>query len=275
MVNVIKPDGVSVPFEADKIRRSLLRVKTNPVLIEQIIEEVANEIYEGIPTSKLYRIVFRRLKNRQRSVAAKYNLKRAIMDLGPTGFPFEKFIAEVWKAEGFWTETGKIIQGCVNHEIDVIAEKGDLHYLIECKFHRLHRTPSDLKEALYIHARFLDIENHLTSAANNGKQRKMWLVTNTRLTSDAVIYGTCVGLGLLSWDYPAGNGLRERIDRANLHPITCLTTLSVNEKKQILGKAVVVCRELCAKPQTLSDIGLRPNKIEKVIEEVEAICSGI
>ncbi len=275
MINVTKPDGSRTPFDSGKIRRSLNRVKTAPALIEQIIEQVGKEIYDGIPTSKLYGIVFRILKTRQRSVAAKYNLKQAIMNLGPTGFPFEKFIAAVFQAEGFRTETGKILQGCVRHEIDVIAEKGDLHYLMECKFHRLKRTPSDLKEALYIHARFLDIENHLKSAANTRKKRKMWLVTNTRLTADAVTYGNCAGLGLLSWDFPAGNGLRERIDRTHLHPITCLTTLSAGEKKQILGKSVVVCRELFAKPQTLSEIGIRQNKIGKIIAEVDAICSGI
>lgn len=274
-MNVTKASGEIVPFDVEKIRRSLRRVKTDPVLIEQIIEAVKQEIYDEISTSKLYKIVFDKLKKRQRSVAGKYNLKRAIMDLGPTGFPFENFVAALWQTEGFTTVTGQIVKGfCVSHEVDVIAEKENLHYLTECKFHSIRGKPCDVKHALYVFARFLDIEKKLTSsAAHREKIHKMWLVTNTRLTTDAVAYGTCAGLGLLSWDFPEGNSLRERIDRAGLHPITCLTTLSVKEKRQLLGKEIVLCRDLCAKPQVLIEIGVRENKIEKILDEADAICA--
>ena len=274
-MNVTKANGEIVPFDAEKIRRSLRRVKTDPVLIEQIIEAVYREIYDEIPTAKLYRIVFDKLKKRQKSVAGKYNLKRAIMDLGPTGFPFEMFVAALWQAEGYATKTGQIVKGfCVSHEVDVIAEKENLHYLTECKFHSIRGKPCDVKHALYVFARFLDIEKKLkTVSAHSGKIHKMWLVTNTRLTTDAEIYGTCAGLGLLSWDFPLGDGLRERVDRAGLHPITCLTSLSLKEKRQLLGKEIVLCRDLCTKPQILMEIGVRENKIEKILEEADAICT--
>lgn len=277
MINVTKATGEKVPFDAGKIRHSLLRVKTDPVLIEQIIETVEREIYDGIPTSKLYRIVFDSLKKRQKSVAGKYNLKRAIMDLGPTGFPFEKFVGALWQTEGFSVATGQIIKGyCVNHEVDVIAEKENLHYLTECKFHSFQGKPCDVKHALYVFARFLDIEKKLkTAAAHSDKIHKMWLVTNTRLTTDAEIYGTCAGLGLLSWDFPAGDGLRERVDRVGLHPVTCLTSLSLKEKRQLLEKAVVLCRDLLTKPEILMEIGIRQNKIQEVLDEADAICAGI
>lgn len=275
MINVTKASGEIVPFDADKIRRSLRRVKTDPALIEQIIEAVESEIYDEIPTSKLYRIVFGKLKKRQKSVAGKYNLKRAIMDLGPTGFPFEKFIAELWQSEGFVTRNGQILKGfCVNHEVDVIAEKENLHYLTECKFHSIRGKPCDVKHALYVYARFLDIEKKLKLAeAHSNKIHKMWLVTNTRLTTDAVSYGICAGLGLLSWDFPKGDGLRERIDRAGLHPVTCLTSLSIKEKRQLLSKEIILCRDLCAKPQILTEIGVRENKIEEILGEADVICA--
>ena len=273
-MNVTKADGEKVPFDAGKIRRSLRRVKVKPSMIEQIIDEVELEIYEAIPTSKLYRFVFNKLKKLQRGIAGRYHLKRAIMDLGPTGFPFEGLIAGLWSTEGFATKTGQIVKGfCVDHEVDVIAEKADLHYLTECKFHSFQGKPCDVKHALYVYGRFLDIEKRLRSKATHSDRiHKMWLVTNTRLTTDALAYGTCAGLGLLSWDFPAGNALRERVDRSGLHPITCLTSLSGKEKRQLLAKLIVLCRDLCAKPQLLIEIGMEESKITKVLEEADAIC---
>ncbi len=276
MINVTKASGVKVPFDAGRIRQALLRVKADPRWIEQIIEKVEGELYDEIPTSKIYRIVFDALAQRKKSLAGKYNLKRALLALGPTGFPFELFVAALWAEQGFTTETGRVVKGhCVNHEVDVIAEKDNLHYLTECKFHSLQGKPCDVKHALYVNARFLDIEKQLkTFAAHEGKTHQMWLVTNTRLTTDAVQYGICAGLGLLSWDFPAGDGLRERIDRARLHPVTCLTSLTDKEKRHLLEKALVLCRDLLEKPQLLTEIGVGQARVEQVLEEIAALCSG-
>ena len=274
-MDVLKASGEVAPFDADKIRHALLRVKANPALIEQIIEAVNRKIYDRIPTAELYRIVFDELKKSQKIAAAKYNLKHAIIQLGPTGYPFEKFIAALWQSDGFTTATGQIVRGyCVSHEIDVVAEKENLHYLVECKFHSFQGQASDIKHALYVYARFLDVERQLKSNAGHAdKIHMMWLVTNTRLTSDAVAYGACVGLGLLSWDFPADDGLRERIERSGLHPITCLISLSRKEKQQLLQRSIVLCRELMIKPEILLEIGVGKNKIREALDEAEAICT--
>jgi hypothetical protein len=243
-------------------------------LIEQIIETVNRKIYDRIPTAELYRIVFDELKRSQKGAAAKYNLKRAIMQLGPTGYPFEKFIAALWQSEGFTTAVGQIMKGhCVSHEIDVVAEKENLYYLAECKFHTYQGKASDIKNALYVYARFLDVEKQLKSrAAHAGKIHKMWLVTNTRLTGDAVAYGACVGLGLLSWDYPVEDGLRERVERSGLHPITCLPSLSGKQKRQLLDRGIVLCRDLLSQPGILLEIGVRQHKVREALDEAGAIC---
>ena len=263
-MDVIKASGELDAFDADKIRQALVRVKTDPALIEQIIETVNRKIYDQIPTAELYRIVFDELKRSQRGAAAKYNLKRAIMQLGPTGYPFEKFIAALWQ----------IMKGhCVSHEIDVVAEKENLYYLAECKFHTYQGKASDIKHALYVYARFLDVEKQLKShAAHAGKIHKMWLVTNTRLTGDAVAYGACVGLGLLSWDYPIEDGLRERVERSGLHPVTCLPSLSDKQKRQLLERGVVLCRDLLSQPEILLEIGVRQHKVQEALDEAGAIC---
>lgn len=262
-----------MPFDIEKVRRSLRRAQVDPGLIEIIADRVAGRIYEGMPTSEIYEIAFSELKSHKRGSAGKYNLKKAIFQMGPTGFPFEKLIGALFETEGFTASTGQIVKGrCVSHEVDVVAEKGDLHYDAECKFHSFQGKVCDVKHALYVHARFIDIGKELESKEPNADRRhKGWLVTNTRMTSEAIAYGTCAGLGLLSWDYPPGKSLRERIDSSGLHPVTCLTTLSVKLKRQLLEKGIILCRDLIAESQVLVELGLSQSKIDEVVDEAYAI----
>ena len=209
-MNVIKANGDEVPFDEERIRRSLRRVKADPDVVEIVLERVIGKMYDRITTSDLYSIVFAELKTLQRGSAGKYNLKRAIMQMGPTGYPFEKLIAALFDADGYTAATGQFIKGrCVTHEVDVVAAKGDLLYHAECKFHSFLGKVCNIKHALYAHARFVDIEKGFASEApRKGGIYKGMLATNTRMTSDAIAYGTCAGLGLLSWDYPQEKSLR-------------------------------------------------------------------
>ncbi|MFZ8423127.1 hypothetical protein ACO1NG_14385, partial [Staphylococcus aureus] len=91
------------------------------------------------------------------------------------------------------------------------------------------------------------------------------VVTNTRLTTDAIQYGSCACLHLWSWDYPFGKGLKDIIDETGLYPLTCLTTLSAREKNELLNNHIVMCKELCHNPQLLSQIGIEEERIERII----------
>ena len=196
------------------------------------------------------------------------------MELGPTGFPFERYFAEVLKQEGFSTETGQTIEGqCVTHEIDVIAKKDNKVILTECKFHADTRHKSDVKIPLYIHSRFLDLENQRKKNKNKVKKKYQgWIVTNTRFTGQALKYGACVGLYMLDWNYPENRSLKERIDKASLHPITCLTTLTKNEKRKLLQKMVVLSKDLCQDENALQSIGIKGIRRKRILAEANALC---
>ncbi|NNE66409.1 MAG: ATPase [Pyrinomonadaceae bacterium] len=275
-MKVKKANGELAVFDEEKIRNSLVRVNASARNIERVIEVVKGEIYDAIPTDKLYRIVFRELKKLRKGVAGKYNLKRAMMALGPTGYPFEKFIGALWESDGFNVRTGQVVKGaCVSHEIDVVAKKRNLTEFVECKHHSSNGNVCTVRNPLYFYARFLDIERREVAIPGNTIRKfKGWLVTNMRFTSEALSYGTCVGLGLLSWNFPPNNGLRERIDRAGLHPITCLTSVSRPQKKKLMDLGITLCSNLCERPEVLSEIGIRGSKAEKVIEEAVAVCGA-
>jgi len=276
-VSITKASGEFVPFSADKFKRSLERAGANEDEINRITEEISSKLYEGISTKKIYRSAFKLLKQNSRHLAAKYHLKQAIMELGPSGYPFEKYIAEILGYQGYKTTVGEIVKGkCVNHEIDVIAELDHQHFMIECKYHNQPGTFSDVKTPLYIQARFKDVEAQWLKLPGHGtKFHQGWVVTNTRFSSDAIQYGKCAGLKLLGWDYPLKNSLKELIDTLGLYPITCLTTLTKMEKQSLLVRKIVLCKEICDNEQYLVQAGVHSTRIKSVLEEATQLCKHL
>ncbi len=274
---ITKASGEKSPFSEEKVRKSLRKSGADNEQIELIIQEIRNRLYEGMSTRAIYKIAYSLLKSGSRHHAARYHLKYAIMELGPSGFPFEKFIAELLKADGYKTRTGQILQGkCVTHEIDIIAEKEQHQLLVECKYHNQQGISCNVKIPLYIHARFNDIEAHsLKKNAGNPKQRQGWIVTNTRFTADAIQYAGCSGLKLWGWDHPFGKGLKDRIDHQRIYPITCLTSLTSVEKQKLLELEIVLCSELLKRTDLLKSIGIKTIRTATVLNEANQLCNHI
>ncbi len=237
VVNVVKATGEVEPFSEEKVISSLLRAGASRQIAENIIAQVKPNLYQNIPTFEIYAKVMNILKKEQRPVAEKYNLKKAIMDLGPTGNPFEKSIAAIFQATGYRTETNQIISGrCVSHEVDVIAQNKE-KYMIECKFHGLPGGRTDVKVALYTYARFLDIKD-------KGGFDIPWLITNTKLTQEVKTYALCVGMKVTAWDYPEGESLNEMIDKSGLYPITASTDISEEKKRFLLDNGTIFVKDI-------------------------------
>ena len=276
-ISITKRSGEIEDFNLNKLKTSLRRSGVDEQLILKISDEVENNLREGMTTKRVYKMAYNMLKVKSRVSASKYKLKKALMQLGPSGFPFENLVGQLLSREGFATEVGVMVQGhCVQHEVDVIAHKDANHYMIECKYHSNQGRFCDVKVPLYIQSRFIDIKSEWKKQAeHHSKQHKGWVYTNTRFTTDAIDYGTCMGLGLTSWDYPAGKGLRERIDRSGLHPITALTTLTRYEKTLLLEKGIIVCAELLENPSILENIGVTAVRIKNIVGDLEEICKPV
>ena len=197
--------------------------------------------------------------------------------LGPAGFFFEKYVARLFASEGYKTITNLILQGkCVSHEVDVAIKKNDEITMIECKFHAGRDVVSDVKVPMYILSRFNDLKDRKQCIfTNNDLISKCWIVTNNRFSSDAIAFGTCSGINMLSWDYPKKDNLRTKIDNDKLYPVTCLTTLSLAEKDKLLVLDVILAIELINNSILLERIGLSPNRIKNVLKEVNDLCKFI
>ncbi|MHB1316417.1 MAG: ATP cone domain-containing protein [Minisyncoccota bacterium] len=272
-VFIIKADGTKEKFDVTKLEGSLKRAGANSKSAQDIIEIVRKELVNGITTREIYRKAFELLHKEDKPIAIKYSLKRAIMELGPSGFPFEKFIAEIFKHKGYIAETGKVVKGfCVEHEVDVVAWNKDKLVMCEAKFHNDPGVKSDLKVALYVKARFDDLRK---MTFKYGKERKLdegWLITNTKFSSTAIEYGSCQGgLIMIGWNYPPRGNLHDLVLEARLHPVTCLTSLTGREKKFLLQQGLVLCTSIIENPGILPLMGLSPIKTKNVMEEINLL----
>jgi hypothetical protein len=286
-VRITKASGEQVPFSEDKLRRSLERSGATESQIDFVVDEVGGLLYDGIPTGKIYRKAYEMLRKRSRSKAARYKLKKAIMELGPSGYPFERFVGAILEQQGFRSEVGVEVEGkCVSHEIDVLAVKNSKLILVECKFHNRPGVKCDVKVPLYIHSRFRDVvmarnsdesvpaglvDLHKLLNSNHFTEYEGWIVTNTRFTDDAISFGTCSGLVMLGWDYPEKSSLRHRIGLAGLHPVTCLSSLNRKEKEFLLEKGIVLCRTVPEQVALLRELGLSDARIAKVERECDEL----
>jgi hypothetical protein len=273
-IRIIKADGEKEFFDRNKLVQSLSRSGASRDLAEQVALHVEKELINDMSTSDIYRHAFELLRQSRKPVAARYSLRRALVDLGPTGFPFEEYVGEIFKAKGFSVETGKMVQGvCVPHEVDLIAWNENKLIMGEVKFHNEFGLKSDLKVALYVKARFDDIRGN--SFLYGDKARTLdegWLITNTKFTERAVQYAKCAGLHLLGWSYPHSGNLQELIESQALHPISILTTLSNSQKVELYNRKVVLCRVLKENPSLLEGIGLGHRGIEEAKSELAEIC---
>ena len=271
---ITKASGEIQQFDKSKLENSLRKSGASTENVSKIIAEILPLLTDGISTRKIYSKAYSILKQKNRSSAARYSLKKAIMDLGPTGFPFEHLIGQLLKQQGFEVLVGQIVQGqCIQHEVDVVATSGNKQYLVECKFYNDAGKYANVQVPLYIHSRVNDIIKK-RSALPEYKDLNFygWIVTNTRFTTDAVDYGRCAGLNLMSWDYPVGHSLKDMIEKNGFYPVTALTTLEKIYKLELLKRDIVLCRQIKEKPELLELIGITGNKLKKVLDEVNDLC---
>lgn len=284
-VLITKEDGDSEEFDPNKLYTSLIRAGAVETMADKIVRTIVEQLKTGVcdPESpnggtcsvhQIYIKAFDILKENSRAAAARYSLRRSIMEFGPTGFPFEEYVAAIFKAKGYQTLTGQmVLGGCVPHEVDVIAWNKDKLIMAEVKYHNEQAGKSDLKTALYIKARYDDLKDNLYQYGDF-PPRKIddWLlITNTKFTDTAITYASCKGLHLISWVYPEKGNLLDMIEETKLHPVTCLTSLTPSDKKELLARDIVLCKTIYEKRSVLKEIGYSDEKIFKVMEEIGQI----
>jgi hypothetical protein len=270
---VMKASGEMEVFESVKLLQSLTRAGADEHMAHQILKEIEPWLHDGVTTRKIYVKALAMLRQRMKVSAGRYRIKDALMELGNSGRPFEIFIGELFKKKGYDVETGIVVEGkSITHEMDVIATSGKEQHLVECKYSQMQGNYVSIQVPLYVHSRVNDIVAY-RSEQDAYKHLVFfgWVATNTRFSPDSVKYASDYGLKLLSWNYPAGNSVRDLIEREHIFPITVLSSLADRDKEKLLAQNIVTCSQLLSSISVLSGIGLSPGKIKKVQDEIIAV----
>lgn len=279
---VTKAEGDKEPFSVPKLRKSMFDSGASKKVIDSVIKKIQSHVRPGVSTSQIHRLAFQSLKSANKTYAARYNLKKAIMRLGPDGFPFERYLAALLERQGYEVFTNVVVQGkCITHEVDVIAEdtKRNVHAIIEAKFHSRPGRKTGSKDALYTYGRFLDIKEgwkikERKGAKPRGAKLESWLVTNTEMTYNAINYCNCVGIKPIAWSYPhSDKNIQGMIHNQCLYPITTLLTLNNSQKRILLDKNIILCSDLLKRREVLRKMGLKKGQVDQVILEVSNLCS--
>ena len=196
---ITKSSGHEEYFSTEKLIRSLHNAGAEDETIEHIVADVEHWIFPGVTTKKIYARAHSMLRKME-SHSFRYRLKQSIYELGPTGYPFEFLVGEIYKRQGWEVEVGQVLQGAsITHEMDVIATKDKEQCLIECKYHKDQGKQVSIQVPLYVRARVNDIiEYRETQQAYSGLNFVAGVATNTRFSDDSTNYSKHAGIKILS-----------------------------------------------------------------------------
>ena len=252
-------------FNEKKYRSSLKKSGLSNQNCDEIYDEVCHKLDRYFTTAELHSKTYKAILKRSRVIAANYDIKRAIYNLGPTGYPFEILCAQMLMAKGYETKVSVIKKGkFVKHEVDIIAKRKDKNLYCECKFHNRKGYKDDIKVPLYVNSRFVDIKE-----ANPKEHFEYALFSNTSFTQDAVKYAEGEGLLLYSMNYPKKNTFIDLIRKYKVYPITALKSLKVSVRKNLLEEGIVVVKQM--RKEVLEKYNLKESEISKVMQEVKIL----
>lgn len=273
---VTKASGEREPFDVEKLRRTCERAGASKKLAAQVAAAVEKKVYDGIPTKEILDLILKELEKEKPYLAARYDLKGAIMRLGPAGFMFEQVLGELLEEYGYKTTVHSIVRGaCVSHEIDVVAKNKEELVAIEAKYHNAPGIYTGVKDALYVWARYLDLKE----GARKGTCpdfTSMWLVTNTKFSSDAITYAECKKMKMVGWKYPPKNGLQSMLDAKKLYPITAMRTMDPDSLRKMSAANLMFCKDLVDRGmEELGRLtGISARKLRILQDEAAMVCGA-
>ena len=244
-MQIIKATGETEEFSKGKFCRSLEKAGAPGDIVENVCERVSGELKPGMTTSDIFRKASKYLTQKNAVIAARYNTKRGIANLGPAGFVFEQFVEIVLHELGYKTARNRFVKGeCVSHEVDVLAWKNGEHVIVEAKYHNQPNTKTHIDQVMYADARLMDIERAHKKSGEEGVRHTIWVFTNTRFTSKAIRYARCRGMRLTGWNYPAKESLENLVNRFALYPVTVLPSVDRMSLEQLSRSNMMLARDV-------------------------------
>ncbi len=244
-MQIIKSSGKKVDFDAQKVKTSILRTGASVKVADSIVTDLQKRLHSGMTTAQIYRIVFDELKKQQKCLACRYDLRSALLRLGPAGYKFEKYVASILCAYGYDAHAPQeeYEGACVAHEIDVVAQKDRRMIFIEAKFRNSFYDVVNLKDVLATWARFLDLVDG-SAVGKCPHFDEVWIITNARFTDIALEYGVCKGIHMIGWNVPKERTFAQMVDHIGLYPVTVLDEITQIELEHLSNNNLLLCRDV-------------------------------
>ncbi len=226
-IQVIKSNGNKEDFNSNKYIQALIRSQAKPETAEKILRLIQPQLHDNIPSSEIYQLTKQLLHDFKEIRAFHlYQLREAIANLD--SIAFEKYTSQIFKSWGYKTRWNVIVAGkCIEHQVDVIIEKDNQTFLVECKHHRKYHRDSGLGKIMELYARIKDIDqldgpiNYSTEVpAEKIKFDQAWLVTNTKFSLHAIRYAKCKSIRLTGWQFGYNFSLEHLSQRSHTYPLT-------------------------------------------------------
>lgn len=273
---IMKFDGTLAPFDAQKILSSIMRTGADEATAKKVLQAVESKLKPKMKTKTIYAIVRKELADIKPWAAVRYTLREAIGKLGPAGYNFEKYVAAVLSAYGYKTATPDTYRGaCIEHEIDVTAEKDGRTAFIEAKFRHDFASTITIKDTMATWARFLDLVDG-SKLGSCPHFDEVWIVTNARFTDQSLQFGHCKHMKLTGWNHPTEQTFAQMVDINSLYPLTVLKGLTSSEVSAFARADLMLCRELTAIPvdQLSSTTQISPQRLENILTECKEVVDG-
>ncbi len=220
-LTIIKSSGKEQPFSREKIILSVQRAGVKKEVAEKIGQNIASRIYSKIPSANIHNMVLEELEKRNKFSRLVYDLRRAVSIIDPR--VFEEYIKKVLESHGYSCQWDVLIKGAsVEHQIDIVAEKGTEKFLVECKHHYDYHKMSGLGCVLQVQARLEDVQDGFRQGKNNFNFSQAWLINNTLFSGHAITYAAAKKIRLSGWHYKEDGSLEKLIESQRIYPITIL-----------------------------------------------------
>lgn len=271
-IYIIKANGERQLFDREKIIRTCLRMGANRIIADKIVREVEQQLYDGMPTKKILKLTFRLLRNYKPTINHLLDLRMGL-SLMASKPEFEKFVQILLTVNGFKVSSNTLLTGkCVTHEVDGIARKNGLTYFVEAKHHQNYHSPTGLDESRIARAVFEDVTDGYELRKNNVRIDRAMIVTNTRFSEHAKIYGKCRNILQIGWSSPINMQLQNMIEEKKAYPLSCIKGLEKNTRARLVNSGVVLIKQLMG--ANVFDLskksGISKSTLRKTIEKTKA-----
>lgn len=220
MVNIRKWDGNLEPFDRGKVIRTCHRLKLSNYDAEEVADQIEKRLFEGIESKKIIDMIFEFGKRHRSRLGHMVDLREAMAMMRPKP-DFEQFVALLLEYDGYKTATNQILMGkCVDHEIDVVATRGDDTIYVEVKHHTQFHTFTGMDVFLQMNSTFEDLKEGYLAGNHKFNFTRCMVVLNTRISEHARRYAECRGIGAMGWGVPERAGIETHIHDKELYPVT-------------------------------------------------------